>query len=51
MLANGYITPFKSPSGAPVFYDKKKDGGLRFYVDYRGLNEIKIKNKRPYQPS
>ena len=25
----------------------KKDGGLRLYVDYRGLNKVTIKNRTP----
>ena len=25
----------------------KKDGGLRLYVDYRGLNKVIVKNRHP----
>jgi len=33
-LQKGYIRPSKSPCGAPVLFDKKKDGSLRLCVDY-----------------
>ncbi|XP_027155340.1 uncharacterized protein LOC113755857, partial [Coffea eugenioides] len=36
-----------SPWGAPVLFVKKNDGSLRLCIDYRGLNEITIKNKYP----
>lgn len=45
MLEKGFITPLKSLSGALVFYIKKKDSGLRFYIDYQDLNKIILKNK------
>jgi hypothetical protein len=31
-------------AGAPILFAKKKDRTLRLYVNYRGLNEIIIKN-------
>ena len=46
-LANGFIRPSKSPTGAPILFDQKPDGSLRLYVDYRGLNNIIIKNWYP----
>jgi hypothetical protein len=46
-LQTGHIRPSKSPIRAPVFFIKKKDGGLRFIQDYRALNEITIKNGYP----
>ena len=46
-LANGFIWHSKSPAGAPVFFVKKKDGSLHLCVDYRGLNNITIKNRYP----
>ena len=44
-LAKGYIVPNKSSAGAPILFAKKKDGGLRLCVDYRGLNAVTIKNR------
>ena len=46
-LANSFIRPSKSPAGAPIFFDRKPDGSLRFCVDYWGLNNITIKNQYP----
>ncbi len=46
-LASGFIRPFKSPAGAPILFDKKPDGSLRLCVDYRGLNNLTIKNQYP----
>ena len=44
-LANGFIRPSKSLAGAPILFDRKPDGSLRLCVDYRGLNNITIKNR------
>ena len=46
-LANGFIRPSKSPVGAPILFDRKLDGSLRLCVDYRGLNNLSIKNRYP----
>src|SRR5258705_12116778 len=46
-LANGCICPSKSPTGAPVFFVKKKDGSLHLVQDYWKLNEIMVKNSYP----
>jgi hypothetical protein len=46
-LKKGFIVPSKSPAGAPVLFVKKKDGSLRLCVDYRGLNEVTVKNRYP----
>ena len=47
MLAKRFITPFKSPLGASMFFTNKKSGGLRLCIDYYGLNAITKKNKHP----
>ena len=46
-LKTGFIQPFKSPAGAPILFDKKPDGNLWLCVDYRGLNNLTIKNRYP----
>src|SRR5437588_8589501 len=47
MLEQGKITPSKSPAGAPILFVPKKNGKLRLCVDYRGLNNVTVKNKYP----
>ncbi|KAJ0894123.1 putative nucleotidyltransferase, Ribonuclease H [Helianthus annuus] len=47
LLDAGYIRPSKAPYGAPVLFQKKKDGSLRMCIDYRALNKITVKNKYP----
>uniref|UniRef100_A0A3Q3GHN4 Gypsy retrotransposon integrase-like protein 1 n=1 Tax=Kryptolebias marmoratus TaxID=37003 RepID=A0A3Q3GHN4_KRYMA len=46
-LAAGIIRPSSSPLGAGFFFVGKKDGSLRPCIDYRGLNNITVKNKYP----
>ena len=46
-LANGFICPSKSPARAPILFDRKPNRSLRLCVDYRGLNNITIKNRYP----
>ncbi len=43
----GFIQHSKSPADAAILFVKKKDGSLRFCVDYRGLNKITKKNRYP----
>ncbi|XP_061611195.1 complement C1q tumor necrosis factor-related protein 1 isoform X1 [Phyllopteryx taeniolatus] len=43
-LAAGIIRPSSSPAGAGFFFVDKKDKTLRPCIDYRGLNEITVKN-------
>ena len=43
-LANGFIRPSKSPVGALILFDRKLDGSFRLCVNYRGLNNLTIKN-------
>ncbi|KAG1968655.1 retrotransposable element [Pimephales promelas] len=46
-LATGFIRPSSSPAGAGFFFVGKKDGSLRPCIDYRGLNNITVKNTYP----
>ena len=43
-LANSFIRPSKSPTRAPILFDKKPDRSLRLYVNYWSLNNLIIKN-------
>ena len=43
-LNKGFIRPSISLAAAPIFLAKKLKGGIRFYINYRGLNAIIIKN-------
>ena len=46
-LANGFIRASKSPAGAPILFVRKPDGSLCLCVNYRGLNNLTIKNQYP----
>ncbi len=46
-LTAGFIRPSSSPAGAGFFFVTKKDGSLRPCIDYRGLNNITVKNTYP----
>ena len=46
-LAAGHIRPSTSPAGAGFFFVDKKDGGHRPCIDYRGLNDVSVKNRYP----
>uniref|UniRef100_A0A8C6KJR4 Gypsy retrotransposon integrase-like protein 1 n=1 Tax=Nothobranchius furzeri TaxID=105023 RepID=A0A8C6KJR4_NOTFU len=46
-LSAGLIRPSSSPLGAGFFFVSKKDGSLRPCIDYRGLNQISVRNKYP----
>ena len=41
------IRPSSSTLGAGFFFVGKKDGTLRPCIDFRGLNDITVKNKYP----
>ena len=47
LLDKGFIQASSSPAGAPILFVKKAGGGLRFCVDYRGLNSITRRDKYP----
>ena len=46
-LTKGFIRASSSPAASPVLFVRKPGGGLRFCVDYRGLNAITVKNRYP----
>ena len=43
-LNKGLIYPSISLAAAPIFLAKKLGGGIRFCINYKGLNIIIIKN-------
>ena len=47
LLDKGFIRVSNSLAAALVLFVKKPRGGLRFYIDYRGLNKITRKDRYP----
>ena len=46
-LANNFISPSKSPAGAPISFVYKPNDSLWLCVNYQGLNNLTIKNRYP----
>jgi len=46
-LNKGFIRPSTSSAAAPVLLARKPGGGIRICVDYRGLNNVTVKNRYP----
>jgi hypothetical protein len=46
-LRKGFIKPSDSSYSSPVLFVKKKDGSLRFCIDYRQLNALTKKDRYP----
>lgn len=46
-LKTGFIWSSKSPTGAPIFFDKKSDCSFHLYINYQSLDNLIIKNCFP----
>ena len=46
-LANKFIRLSKSPANALIFFNRKSDGCLQLWVNYKDLNNLTFKNRYP----
>jgi len=46
-LNKGFIKPSQAPFNLPILFTKKLNGGLRFCINYRKLNNITCKDRYP----
>src|SRR5277367_4143689 len=46
-LSKGFIDQSQAPFAAPILFARKANGGLRFCVDYRKLNQLTRKDRYP----
>jgi Reverse transcriptase (RNA-dependent DNA polymerase)/RNase H-like domain found in reverse transcriptase len=46
-LSKEFIRASSSPAASPILFVKKPDGSLRLWIDYRGQNEITVKDRYP----
>jgi RNase H-like domain found in reverse transcriptase/Reverse transcriptase (RNA-dependent DNA polymerase)/Integrase zinc binding domain len=47
LLGKNFVRVSKSPAASPILLVRKPGGGIRFCVDYRGLNELTVKDRYP----
>lgn len=46
-LSAGLIEPAQSACASPILFVPKKDVSIRFFIDYRKLNEVTVKDSYP----
>ena len=46
-LANSFIWPLKFPAGTLILFVCKPNSSFQLYINYRGLNNLRIKNRYP----